>query len=312
MMRKRRIAYLFPGQGAQYVGMGKDFYDSFLVARETFEEGDSLLHRSLSRMVFEGPNEALIETRNCQAGIYLNSVAILRVIQNQFPDLAPQVCAGLSLGEYTALTAAGYIDFKTCLPLVQDRGEAMHSACEEKQGTMAAIFGLTVEEINHVVDALPSPKELWVANCNCPGQTVISGTIQGVEAGIALAKQHGAKRAIPLRVHGAFHSGLMQSAKRRLEPCIEGLAIQQSSVGIVMNVPGDFVIGSDAIKKNLIEQVTAPVLWEQGILKMTGIDLFIEIGCGKVLAGMNKQIGVAASTISINAVEDLDKLGALE
>lgn len=305
----KEIAFLFPGQGAQSVGMGKDFYESFASARELFQKGDDLLGRGLTRVVFEGPEALLTETRNSQAGIYLMSLALLKVIEEQFPSLKPSVCAGLSLGEYTALTASKRVSFESCLPLVQFRAEAMNEACVAVPGTMAALFGLSAEQVEDLVSNLNLPHDLWVANFNCPGQTVISGTQKGIEAGIDEAKRRGAKRAIPLKVHGAFHSGLMSLAEEKLKGEIQEMEVHETPIGLVMNVPGDYVADSGKVRQHLIRQVTSPVRWEQGIRAMTPyVDLYIEIGCGRTLAGMNKQIGVTAPTISINKVEDLEKL----
>lgn len=311
MSTHQRIAFLFPGQGAQVVGMGKDFCEAFALARETFEEANSILNRHLSKVVFEGPIETLTETRNSQTGIYVTSLAILRVLQKQFPTLRPSVCAGLSLGEYTALTASERIPFETCLPLVQSRGEAMNEACEAIAGTMAAIFGLAADETEEMVKSLKLPNDLWVANFNCPGQTVISGTLKGVEAGMEAAKARGAKRVIPLRVHGAFHSGLMQRAQENLAPQLRAIMILESPIDIVMNVPGGYVRETRAIRDYLTQQVTQSVRWEQGIRAMTDVDLFIEIGCGKTLSGLNKQIGVSAPTVNVNQLTDLETLSKI-
>ncbi len=305
----KKIAFLFPGQGAQSVGMGKDFYENYVEAREVFQQGDELLLRALSKIIFEGPGDLLTETRNSQTGIYLMSIAVLRVLQKQFPELKPSVCAGLSLGEYTAFTASGRIPFETCLPLVQFRGDAMNEACEQTDGTMAALFGLSAEEVEGMVRELDLPDDLWAANFNCPGQTVISGTQRGVEAGIEAAKARGAKRVIPLKVHGAFHSGLMRLAEQKLGEKIRETEILESPVALVMNVPGGYVSDRDQMRTYLTRQVTSPVRWEQGIrAMMPNVECFIEIGCGRTLAGMNKQIGVPAPTISINKIEDLEKL----
>jgi [acyl-carrier-protein] S-malonyltransferase len=305
----KKIAFLFPGQGAQAVGMGKDFYNSFAEAREIFQHGDELLNRSLSKVIFEGPAEILTETRNSQTGIYLTSFAILQVLKKQFPDLKPAICAGLSLGEYTALSASGRVPFETCLPLVQYRGDVMNEACETSQGGMAALFGLSAEEVEGLVRSLNLPHDLWVANFNCPGQTVISGTLKGIELGIAAAKERGAKRAIPLKVHGAFHSGLMNLAEEKLASKIGEIEILPSSVRLVMNVSGNFVDDPAQIRQNMIRQVTSSVRWEQSIQQMMPfVDLYIEIGCGKTLAGMNRQMGITVPTLTINALEDLERL----
>lgn len=309
---RKKIAFLFPGQGAQFVGMGKDFYQHFTAAREMFQLGDEILQRSLSKIIFEGPSDVLTETRNSQTGIYLNSMAILKVLEEQFPDLKPYACAGLSLGEYTALSASGHLPFETCLPLVQFRGEAMNAACETTKGTMAALFGLSSDEVKNMVQELNLPGDLWAANFNCPGQTVISGTLKGVEAGIEAAKNRGAKRAIPLKVHGAFHSGLMRLAEERLAEKIDQIKINASPIRLVMNVCGEFVEDPDEMRIQLIKQVTSPVCWEQGIrAMMPEVELFVEIGCGRTLAGMNKQIGVQVPTISIQKLEDLEALNEI-
>lgn len=303
-------AFLFPGQGAQTSGMGKDFYDHFPIARQTFEEANEILKRDLSTLIFEGPLEELTQTRNSQLGIYVTSIALLRVIERQFPSLKPTICSGLSLGEYTALTATGRLSFMQTLPLVQARGHYMHEACCAKEGTMAAIFGLDVEAIETVVKDLQLPEDLWVANFNCPGQIVISGTLKGVAKGIEAAKAVGATRAIPLKVHGAFHSGLMQAAKEQLAIEIEPLEIQVSDTQFVMNVPGNFVSHPQKVKRHLIEQVTSPVCWQQGIKAMGEVTQFIEIGPGRILTGLNKQIVPQSCTINVSKISDLDILAA--
>jgi len=298
--------YLFPGQGAQYPGMGKDFAASFAAARETFEEADDLLGERLSRIVFEGPEDLLTQTRHSQLGIFVTSIAILRTLETQFPDLRPDVCAGLSLGEYTALFASGRIGFADALRLVRERSRLMNEACERSPGAMAAVLGLEAEQAQQ---ALKGCSGVWIANYNCPGQIVISGTKEGVEQAAEPLKAMGAKRVLPLAVHGAFHSGLMQSAQDGLAPFIAAASIQESQVGFVMNVPGDFVVSADAVRKNLTEQVTQSVRWEQGIRAMSRVDRFFEIGCGKTLTGLNRKIGVAAPTLSIEKVEDLERIG---
>jgi [acyl-carrier-protein] S-malonyltransferase len=310
MTAYKKIALLFPGQGAQYVEMGKDFAATFPVARQTLEEADDLLGRRLSKVMMEGPEPLLTETRNSQAAIYVMSVALLRVLKEVAPQLQPSVCAGLSLGEYTALHASGRISFAACLELIQHRSNYMNAACEKKQGAMAVILGLNGDVVEALVKEVNLPHDLWAANFNSPGQVVISGTLKGIEAGSAAAKAKGAKRVLPLQVHGAFHSGLMQEAGQRLTPHINHASLHASAVDIVMNVPGDRVSETELIRSYLIQQVTHPVRWEQGIRHMdtSAVDLFIEIGCGKTLTGFNKRIGVIAPTLSIEKVEDLELL----
>lgn len=306
----RNIAFLFPGQGSQYPGMGKDFYEAFPIARETYEEADDLLSFQLSQVIFDGPESLLTETKYSQAAIFVNSVAILRALQQQLPDLQSAVCAGLSLGEYTALFASGRIGFAECLHLVQLRGQLLNEACEKTKGAMSAVLGLTAEEVETIIASLNPPHPVWVANYNCPGQTVISGNCDAISVATQVLKSKGAKRIIPLQVHGAFHSGLMQSAEEKLAPIIARSDIRESDIGFVMNVPGDYVDGILAVKENLKRQVTHSVRWEQGIRAMMkrNVALYLEIGCSKSLTGMNKKIGMPEPAISIDKVSDLDEI----
>lgn len=310
MTTRLKMAWLFPGQGAQYAGMGKSFFQTYAEARHTFEQADDLLKRSLSKIILEGPEEELTQTRNSQTGIYVMSMALVRVLQRLFPDLVPAVTAGLSLGEYTALVASGRLSFEQGLELVQWRGDYMNEACEQTKGTMAVVMGLDAGDVEEMVAEMRLPEDLWVANFNCPGQVVLSGTMRGVEAGSEAAKARGAKRVIPLQVHGAFHSGLMYSAEKQLAPHIAAADLRDAPVGLVMNVPGDFVTEIAAIRSNLVQQVTHPVRWEQGIraIQQSAVDLYVEIGPGKTLAGMNKRIGVSVPTVSVETVDDLAKL----
>lgn len=310
MSKYHNIAFIFPGQGAQYPGMGKDFVENFPEAKMTFEEADDILSRKLSDIILNGPADLLTETKNSQPAIYINSIALWRVIQKMFPGVRPKVCAGLSLGEYTALTVSEKLTFKEGVRLVQHRGQFMNDACEESKGAMAVILGLNGETVEALVKEINMPQDLWAANFNCPGQVVISGTLKGIEKGIEAAKARGAKRALPLQVHGAFHSGLMKQAEDRLSPYILESSLKESQIELVMNVTGDFVKEISLVRDNLIKQVTHPVRWEQGVRSIgnAGIDLFIEIGCGKVLSGFNNKIGVLAPTVSIEKVSDLEML----
>lgn len=299
----KKCAFIFPGQGAQYVGMGKDFYEAFPIAKETFEEADEILGFSLSKLIFEGPSQELTLTKNSQVAIYVVSIALWRVLKQQIPELTPFVCAGLSLGEYTALTASGRLSFEEGVSLVRARGLFMHEAGTHHPGTMAVCLGLEPA----AVSAAAQPIEgVWVANLNCPGQVVISGTRAGIAEATTLLKEKGAKRVLPLEVSAAFHSGLMEEAQEKLAEKIEPVTLEESSVRFVNNVSGDFVEEKE-IRKQLIEQVTAPVLWERGVRAMEkeGIDLYLEIGCAKTLAGMNKKIGAKGRTLSLEKVEDL-------
>jgi [acyl-carrier-protein] S-malonyltransferase len=299
-----KVVFIFPGQGAQYVGMGKDFYDQYLVSQEIFEEADELLSMNFSKLIFEGPADELTLTKNSQLAIFITSMAILRAFEQEFPDITPAVCAGLSLGEYTALCAAGKISFADCLLLVQARGLFMHEACTTSPGTMRVVLGM---EVDAVREALSGLKEVWIANLNCPGQVVIAGTLSGIETAAGVLKEKGAKRVLPLDVSGAFHSPLMADAQTRLSPLIEKTPFEQNSIRVVMNAPGREVSSIEEMKDALKKQVTSPVLWEKGIrgLEESGVELYIEIGCGKTLSGMNKKIGAKAPTFSIEKITDI-------
>lgn len=311
MSKDLKVAFLFPGQGAQYVGMAKGFIDAFAEAREVFEEADDLLGRKLSSIILEGPQDVLTQTKNSQLAIFVASAAILKVVQKNFPEITPSICSGLSLGEYTALFASNRLSFQETLGLVQLRGQFMNEACEENSGTMAVVLGMTSQEVESLVKEINLPNDLWAANFNCPGQVVLSGTAQGIEIAAVKFKEKGAKRVLPLQVHGAFHSGLMLSAEKKLSEHIFAAPLKESSIDFIMNVPGAKVVNEMAIKENLIKQVTHPVRWEQGISYIEnsgGVDLYLEIGCGKTLSGFNKRIGTKCPTISIEHIEELKNL----
>ena len=284
--------------------MGRDFYEVFPEAREVFEQADRLLERPFSELIFNGPASELTLTKNSQLAIFIVSVAILRVFASKYPDFFPSVCSGLSLGEYTALVAAGKLSFEEGLGLVEARGRYMDEASVSHPGMMRGILGLEKAAVEEVTSVL---EDVWIANLNCPGQVVISGTKEGVEKAASLLKEKGARRVVPLEVSGAFHSGLMLSAQEKLEMLIASVEFASSSIDVVMNVSGDYVEAFDLIKQNMISQVTHSVLWQKGVEAMveSGVELFIEMGPGKTLAGMNKRIGVSVPTLSVEKVEDL-------
>ena len=304
-----RWAFLFPGQGAQYPAMGRDFYEAFSVARQTFEEADELLNTHFSRTIFQAPASELTETKTAQVAIFIVSLAILRTVREQFPIIAPFVCAGLSLGEYTALVAAEKITFSDALKLVRVRALAMQDACMQKEGQMYVVLGLSEESVAQTIASL-HPHPLWIANLNCPEQVVIAGAQESMPLAIEALKKQGAKRTLALDVSGPFHSGFMRSAQEILAPKIAQTQFTSSPVEIVMNVPGGFVRDLDEMRRYLFEQVVSSVRWEKGIRAIMdqSIDIYLEMGPGKTLNGMNKRIGVNVPTISIEKISDLDEL----
>ena len=307
----KKVAFLFPGQGAQYSGMGKDFFENFTIAKHVFESADDLLKYKLSQIIFEGPEELLKKTVNSQVAIFVVSVAILKVIEKEYPELRPSICAGLSLGEYTALFASGRIAFQDALRLVEKRAGYMNEACEKNSGTMAAVIGLDANIIEETLAKLNPPHLVWTANFNTDDQTVISGSKEGVLAASAVLQDIGAKRIIPLKVHGAFHSGLMKEAQQKLKPEILNTELASSEIDIIMNVCASAVLSSDDIKKYLILQMTNGVRWRQSIQDMEKkeVDVYIEIGPSKTLTAMNKKNKVKGLSFNIDKVGDLELLG---
>jgi [acyl-carrier-protein] S-malonyltransferase len=293
--------------------MGRDFYDQFSAARHVYKEADQLLGWKLSKLIFEGTAEELALTQNSQLALYVTSVAILRAVEGEYPEIKPAYCAGLSLGEYTALTAAGVLSFEAGLELVAVRGQAMQRACEETPGSMQVVLGLSEAAVRQVVNTLNPPHPLWVANLNCPGQVVIAGSLSALELAQAALMAAGAKRLLSLDVSGAFHSGLMRSAQEALRAKIEQTPFEEGFAEVVMNVVGRGVHDQKSMKRALVDQVVSCVRWEEGIryMESQGVDFYVEMGPGKTLAGMNKRIGVAHSTCSLETVTDLEKMGAL-
>ena len=288
-------AYVFPGQGAQYVGMGKDLYNYSNLAKEMFEEANSILGFSITEIMFGEDSEALKQTKVTQPAIFLHSVILAKLLGNNFN---PNMVAGHSLGEFSALTAANYISFSDGLRLVSKRATAMQKACEENPSTMAAVLGL---EDNIVEKVCSEIKEIVVpANYNCPGQLVISGSNKGIDIACDKLIEVGAKRAIKLPVGGAFHSPLMESARAELEEAINSTDFKIGDCPIYQNVTTKAVTSPEKIKRNLNKQLTASVLWTQNMYQMIadGASVVIEVGPGRVLQGLFKKIDKAIITKS--------------
>jgi [acyl-carrier-protein] S-malonyltransferase len=280
-------AYVFPGQGAQFTGMGKDLYDHFEVARDLFHKANEILGFDISKIMFEGTAEELKETKVTQPAVFLHSVILAKVMGD---DFAPDMVAGHSLGELSALTAVGSLSFEDGLRLVSERALAMQAACDLQASTMAAILGLQDDVIEKVCKETRGV--VVPANYNCPGQLVISGDIPAVEAACATLKEKGAKRALVLPVGGAFHSPLMEPARERLAKAIDATEFEKPMCPIYQNVTNLATTATDDIITNLVYQLTAPVKWTQSIQEMIkdGATEFIEVGPGKALQGMIAKI----------------------
>lgn len=285
-------AYVFPGQGAQFVGMGRSLYESHPQAKAMFEQANDILGFDITKLMFAGTDEDLKQTKVTQPAIFLHSVILAKTLT----DFAPDMAAGHSLGEFSALVAAGAMSFEDGLKLVSQRAQAMQKACEKQPSTMAAILGLPDEKVEEICAGIS--EVVVAANYNCPQQLVISGSIAGVDAACAKLTEAGAKRALKLNVGGAFHSPLMEPAKVELEAAIAATKFNAPVCPVYQNVDAKPQTDPEAIKKNLIAQLTAPVRWTQIVQNMVadGATHFVELGPGSVLQGLVKKISKDATT----------------
>ncbi|WP_296142324.1 ACP S-malonyltransferase [uncultured Flavobacterium sp.] len=288
-------AYVFPGQGAQFTGMGKDLYEQSALAKELFEKANEILGFRITDIMFEGTAEELKETKVTQPAVFLHSVILAKTLGESFK---PEMVAGHSLGEFSALVANGALSFEDGLKLVSQRAIAMQKACEIKPSTMAAVLGLEdkiVEDVCASIDGV-----VVAANYNCPGQLVISGETSAVEQACEAMKAAGAKRALILPVGGAFHSPMMEPAREELAAAIESTTFSEPICPVYQNVPASAVSSANEIKKNLIIQLTAPVKWTQSVQQMIadGATSFTEVGPGKVLIGLVNKIDKSVETFS--------------
>jgi [acyl-carrier-protein] S-malonyltransferase len=299
-----KIAFVFPGQGSQVVGMGKDLFEQFEPAANLFKVADQKLNVDLSQLIFEGPKEELTLTHNTQPALLTTSMAIYEHFK-QF-HIEPDYVAGHSLGEYSALVAAGVLSFEDGVYAVRKRGEYMQEAVPAGEGAMAAVLGLDRELLTAVTrEVTDAGDSVQLANLNCPGQIVISGTTKGVEKAGEKAKEAGAKRAIPLEVSGPFHSALMKPAAEKFATVLDGLEIVDAKIPVIANVTATPIQEQEEIKTKLVEQLYSSVLWEDSVRKMLdlGVDTFIEIGPGKVLSGLIKKID---RKVKVYAVHDME------
>lgn len=304
-------AFIFPGQASQYVGMGRDLYDTFDIARDVFDEANAIMEMDLKKICFEGPEDLLRQTRITQPAIFVHSIAVYKILEAQ--NKLARAAAGHSLGEYSALVAAAALTFVDGLKLVKKRGELMQEAGTQKPGTMAAIIGLTPEQVDELCVGLKEEGILQPANFNSPGQIAISGDVEVVRKAIVKAQEMGAMKALELVVSGAFHSPLMESAQTGLAEALRSTQFQNAKVPVFSNVEAQPVQDKEAIRNLLLRQLTSPVLWQQSMENMikTGFNAFYEIGPGKVLKGLLKRIDRSVSCREVGTVEDINQLGEL-
>jgi [acyl-carrier-protein] S-malonyltransferase len=304
-----KTAWVFPGQGSQTVGMCRDLYDNVASASSIFEEADQALGFSLSQLCFEGPEKELRQTVNAQPVLVAAAFACLEAAReiNGTKFAAPTFTAGHSLGEYTALVAAGVFDFATAVRLARERGRLMHEAGQKRAGGMAAIIGLEETKLAEIC----RQSETVIANINCPGQIVISGAIENLNKGMELAKAAGAYRVIPLQVSGAFHSSLMKPIIAEMSTIIESMPFKDPIIPVIGNMTAAPLATVAAVKEELINQLTNPVLWQRSVEYMVtqGVDTFIEIGPGKVLTGLIRRINKDVATLNINDLATAKSLG---
>ncbi len=303
-----KTAFVFPGQGSQKVGMLQDLYNEFPIVKERFDQADQALGYSISKLCFEGPDTELLKTANTQPAILTASVACYEILKEK--GFTPDIVGGHSLGEYSAMVAAGVIDFKDAVYLVHKRGEFMQDAVPLGQGAMAAIINLDRDKVVAICDQVTEEVgSVQAVNFNCPGQIIISGQTEAVEKACELMKEAGAKRAIMLPVSGPFHSRLMEPAAKRLKEEMDKIQFHDAQIPVVANVTGKILTDANAIKESLLVQVASPVLWEDCVAEMVnfGAESFVECGPGKVLTGFTKKINKEMKLANVEDLASLEK-----
>ena len=306
-------AFIFPGQGAQVVGMGKDIADVFPAAKDVFDRADSFLGFDLSRVCFQGPAQQLNTTALSQPAIFVTSAAILVVLKTEpaAEHLRPDLTAGLSLGEYTALYAAGVLDFQAALELVQKRGLAMQQAADAQQGAMVSIIGLEEEGVRRLCDEAGGGELLVPVNFNCPGQIVISGTKSACDRAETLASNYGAIKAVRLDVAGAFHTDMMAAAADALRNALDCCKLSEpGAVRVIANIDARYYQSADNVAEGLVRQLTCPIFWQECMERLIadGVETFYEIGPGRVLTSLMKRIDRKAKVINVSSLQTLNQL----
>lgn len=302
----KKVAFMFPGQGSQTVGMGQEIHEAYPEIQKLYDTANEVVGIDLRSIMFNGPKETLTETENAQPALLLSSIALNHLLEEE--NIKPSLVVGHSLGEYSALVAAKAISLEEALPLVATRGRLMEEAFPKGKGTMVAVLGLSVEQISEVIRPIDD-EIVDVANINCPGQVVISGSVAGVEKASALLKKSGAKRVLPLNVSGPFHSRLMKAANEDFATYLNKVTIKDAEIPVYANVTANPVTNQGEIKELLLEQLYSPVRFEESIRNMMkqDIDAFVEVGNGKVLSGLIKKIDRKTTVFNVQDQASMDE-----